>query len=572
MYNVKKSTFAILEDKNMKRGFKLKFMAAVLLIGIVPALIASVILCFVGVSKLNSSLIDSTYEKLKVAAEDMNKYYKWDVEQDILEVEYSYVDSLKDEGIELTLFKEDVRYITSIVDKATGKRNEGTKADPKIYEIVKGGKDYSTSGVVIGGQKYYVYYTPLVLEDGTFWGMAFAGESQAAVEKQSQATLINMLVITAIAVIVCSGAVAAIGMYAKKSVVEVTKRTEELSNGILYEDINAASFIVEFDTLNTAANKLQSNLRNAIGTVNEKTTELNGSVNTIKEGVETSNQAASGIVSAVDELAKGSMDMAESVQNTASAMQNMGNGIESISELADTANATAKEVRTISAQAKNNLENLIEANKNTIEISQDVVIGINESSKAIEDIRKAADVIASIAGQTNLLSLNASIEAARAGEAGRGFAVVASSIQDLAAQSDASTKEIKAVIENIIAKSDANVELANQIKEAIDNEGAVLKDVDESFDAVNTKIEEAAEAIGSISEQTSVLNTDKATVLDEISTLSSISEENAASCEETTASMQELSANIETINMQAQNTKQVADDLTEAVAIFKLSK
>ena len=166
--------------------------------------------------------------------------------------------------------------------------------------------------------------------------------------------------------------------------------------------------------------------------------------------------------------------------------------------------------------------------------------------------------------------MNASIEAARAGEAGAGFSVVATSIQNLAGESDRSAKEIQTIIDEIIDKSQNNVQLANQIKKVVDSEGNALATVSDSFDKVNDKIYITVDTIHNISKEIDALNQDKEKVLEEVHSLSAVSEENAASCQETTDSIKELRENMEMINSQTTDTNSISEELKESVAYFKL--
>ena len=551
---------------------KLPFLLTSMLIGLIPLFVASATISVAAIYKMKNNLEEDAYLRLQAASTAVREYFEWDINEDILEIDdasLDFIDSYKNQDIELTLFLEDVRFITSIY-KEDGERNIGTKSSEGIWETVKQGKDYYDSGTVIGGKKYYVCYIPVYGRSNETVGMAFAGIPESIVGDNIADNTKTMVIVFVCVAVFFAAVIIGVGLKIRKPIVKIADYTHLLSRGRLGVDIANASAIKEISMLIDSAESLQGNLKNIISKVDDKTERLNQNVKMIHSGIQTSNEATEGIVDAVNELSKGSVHIAESVHSTAESMQNVGESILSIAEDAAATEKKAQEIETISSEAKDNLSLLIDANKNTVMISEDVVTGIDEANEAIEHIRKAADAITNIASQTSMLALNASIEAARAGEAGAGFSVVAESIQTLAGESDKSAKEIRTIIDEIIEKSRNNVELANQIKEAVDSEGNALAAVSDSFDNVNDKIYITVDTIHNITKEIDALNHDKEKVLEEVHSLTAVSEENTASCQETTDSIKDLRENIEMINFQTTDTNNISEELKESVAYFEL--
>ncbi len=550
---------------------KLKLLGTLLMIGLIPIFTLAVLVNVVYIFSMSSALEENVFLKLQAGAVGLKSYYEKEL-LDTGEITYDhkYVDSLSDQHVELTLFLDDTRYVTSLKNKK-GERNEGTKADNTIYKEVLKGNDYHADGVTIGNQEYFVYYMPLCDPDGTVIGMAFAGETEEYVNEGIYDAIIKALSTGVFILSVFLGIIIFVSNIIRKRIVSIIEETTTIASGDLSGEKELYSSIDELHILAKSVMSLRGKMKDVINAVVTGVSNLDENLSVVTENVETCNHASEGVLSAVDDLSHGTSDMAEDVQRAASNMESMGNEIDRISELSKAADVCADEIEKESDIAREELRQLLAANQTTMKISGEVTKGIHESAEAVAMIETAADMITNITGQTKLLALNASIEAARAGEAGKGFSVVATELSSLAEQSNRSSKEIMQIVDTIIKASDENILLSQKIADAIVGEKEVLTKVDASFTVVKEKINDTKSTIYDIAEKTESLNLEKGKMLEEISSLSAISEENAAACEQTNASMEELGATVADIYQKTMNTMEAAKTLKDASSYFKVA-
>lgn len=182
---------------------------------------------------------------------------------------------------------------------------------------------------------------------------------------------------------------------------------------------------------------------------------------------------------------------ATAVNQMTAAVEEVANNAVSTADASNGADRTTRDGRDQVNQALGSIQQLVADVTGTSTQIQELANSANEISRVL-------DVIGAIAGQTNLLALNAAIEAARAGEAGRGFAVVADEVRALAHRTQQSTAEIEQMIGGIQSGTERAVG-------AMHSSQARASGTLEVAQAAGQALEVIAEAIASINQRNLVI-------------------------------------------------------------------
>ncbi len=556
---------------NGTKGKRLDFLRVIMLIGSVPLLSAIIILTICAAMKMENELETSTYARLRACAISVQKYFEWDIREDILEkddVSYEFIDSLQKDEIELTFFEGDTRFITSIKDKS-GNRVEGTKASEEVWNIVKTGKDYQSDGIDISGAKYYVYYTPVCTDDGKVIGMAFAGEKEAIVNDAKNNLMISFVKIALVLTVVYLIILIWLARIIRKPIAKTAADIENIANGNISNEISGSSQIAETDKLITASRILKEKLNDIVSGVNEHVLNLQQDTASLKERADFCNDGTKQISQAMEELSVTAVTLAENVQDVNAKSLEMGNAITDIDGDVQVLSDNSNHMDKANEDAAKSIETVLDSSNRSSAIVEKITNQIEETNQAISSINEAVDLIMDITGQTSLLSLNASIEAARAGQAGRGFAVVADEIKKLSEQSAQGADTIKQVADNIFEKSNESVALVNEVRELIGKEQEDISVTKESFEILSKTINDNLVAVSRISEKTKQLDTIKQAIIGNINDLSAISEENAASNQEVSANITNIAESIDEMNAATGHVNNISEELAQLMEYFK---
>lgn len=570
----------------MRRFENWKLKYKILFVALLPILVVCIAVMVINNTVIKNTLLDKTKNELKATAEALSaaynqnsgEYFKnddgeiWKGTYNVSLSQKLVTEMSEKTGSSLTFFYGDKRLVTSLKDKK-GDYILGSKAGDYLKKnVLEGGKDVFTSRVSVEGTMYYGYYIPVKQNNSDdIIGMIFAGMPVREVDKTinlvSGLLFLILGIVLVLTILVSVLASKEIASAIEDSVLVV----QNMASGNLNVSINRKNLgrKDEVGKLSAGTKSLRESLGNMIGAISDNTLSLDVASQDMSNIAGQASDAMDSIsenLKSVLESAKNQAEVTASVDDNVNNINMMlkqtGDEADGLSDAADDMLGTGREV-------DNSLKNLYNSNEEVLDAIERIRKQTSETDISVDKIKEAVNLIASIAEETNLLSLNASIEAARAGESGKGFAVVAVEISKLAEQSNAASADIEKMIMDLGQNSERTVETMEMVQDAINRQSDDMNNTRKIFEKVKDRINLVAKGVANIREATERLEGETTYIAEDINGLNAAANKNMENVKETMEAGEEVLKVVKNVSSMSVNVNTAANEMMQSVEKFR---
>ena len=315
----------------------------------------------------------------------------------------------------------------------------------------------------------------------------------------------------------------------------------------------------EIGTLHNAFCNMTENLRKLIRQVSDTAGKVAASAADLTENTKEAAQASEHAAKSVEQIAETSTAQSETISSAAGLMKEASSSISEVAEVIGEIVSSAKSTEVETHDGQTILNHTI----NKMNTLKDGAIAVTETVKALQEsahqVSTIVEMITGISEQTNLLALNAAIEAARAGEHGKGFSVVADEVRKLAEQSKDATSKISGLLNENAVQMDKTFRAMEEQTTNVEDSVEEIHRSGEKFTAISSLIEQLSgridhiaqiaqsvqqtnqRAVGSIADLSSGSSDADTKMQEEVTNISAVAEEQAASMSEIASATRTLS-------------------------------
>lgn len=459
----------------------------------------------------------------------------------------TYIFCADEEKIGTEIQEEDVSKVIELAQNG-----QGSEAS---YEYTEGGKDMLA-----------VYqYMP-----DRNWVLVILTDKDVSFAPVDQITVL-LLVVCGILLLLISVGVWVAGKLIAKDIVRVAQMIREIGTLDLTLRHNLDTYSSRSDEVGMIAKAtfyLTDTVSGAVTLMKEKSEQLLHTSEKLHTGSDVTRGTVENVEKAINDISESSIQQATDTDQAVGSVLHIGETIRQTMGETETLSGYAVSIQKTSEEMRDTVRGLSKVSGDTERVIDEISAQTISTNKSALQIKDAAQLITSIAEETNMLSLNASIEAARAGEQGKGFAVVASQIQKLAEQSNDSARQIDSIIVSLIEESNNAVETMHKMKEIMLEQSRQLSYTEDQFSEIYQNIEVTKRGVTTIYDTVRSMDEERLSVVNVVKKLSEIASDNAAGTKEILSSTEMLNNMIKDVTDASEDLLAVSNKIEESVSGF----